>query len=230
MKHLSSGSGFSLVELLTVIAIIAILASIIFPVMSAVKNRANESSCMSNLKQIAIGVQMFKTDNRKYPGILGSMVKNTDGSLHFGTGGTPQRFESTPDAYLFSEYVKTIGLFHCRASSVSSSTDVMDYQTDLTDANSNVSVYAYDSYDAGIMARVSPRAPTPGTSWGRPRHTIPRTGPQAPWPSANPISITVIIIPRSSRFLRAARKTPRLFSRRIMPGSFAGEIHRETRW
>ncbi len=149
MKHLS---GFSLVELLTVIAIIAILASIIFPVMGMVIGHSNQSACMSNLKQIAIAVQMYKQDNHGYPKILGSEVHNTNGDLYSDSGGTPQRFESTPDRYLFSEYVKTIGLFHCRSSAISNSMDVVDYVSDVSDSSGRVSVYAYDSYDAGITS------------------------------------------------------------------------------
>lgn len=60
--------GFTLIELLVVIAIIAILAAILFPVFTSAKAKAQQASCTSNLKQIAIGTQMYMGDsNDKFP-------------------------------------------------------------------------------------------------------------------------------------------------------------------
>jgi prepilin-type N-terminal cleavage/methylation domain-containing protein len=47
--------AFTLIELLVVIAIIAILAAILFPVFARARENARRASCMSNLKQIALG-------------------------------------------------------------------------------------------------------------------------------------------------------------------------------
>lgn len=57
-------TGFTLIELLVVIAIIAILAAILFPVFLKVKSAAARSACLSNCKQIATGVSMYKDDNQ----------------------------------------------------------------------------------------------------------------------------------------------------------------------
>src|SRR5687767_14347260 len=54
--------AFTLIELLVVIAIIAILAAILFPVFARAKEAAKKSSCLSNLKQIALGFNMYVTD------------------------------------------------------------------------------------------------------------------------------------------------------------------------
>ena len=51
--------GFTLIELLVVIAIIAILAAILFPVFAKARARAQDSACISNLKQIGTAVNMY---------------------------------------------------------------------------------------------------------------------------------------------------------------------------
>jgi prepilin-type N-terminal cleavage/methylation domain-containing protein/prepilin-type processing-associated H-X9-DG protein len=54
--------GFTLIELLVVIAIIAILAAILFPVFAQAREAARKTSCLSNLKQLGIGMNMYATD------------------------------------------------------------------------------------------------------------------------------------------------------------------------
>jgi prepilin-type N-terminal cleavage/methylation domain-containing protein len=55
--------GFTLIELLVVIAIISILASILFPVFNAARKSAGSTVCASNLRQLAIAMQMYASDN-----------------------------------------------------------------------------------------------------------------------------------------------------------------------
>jgi prepilin-type N-terminal cleavage/methylation domain-containing protein/prepilin-type processing-associated H-X9-DG protein len=54
--------GFTLIELLVVIAIIAILAAILFPVFAQAREKARTISCLSNVKQMALGVMMYVQD------------------------------------------------------------------------------------------------------------------------------------------------------------------------
>ncbi|NUQ02236.1 MAG: DUF1559 domain-containing protein [Armatimonadetes bacterium] len=54
--------AFTLIELLVVIAIIAILAAILFPVFAKAREKARQSSCMSNVKQINLGAMQYIQD------------------------------------------------------------------------------------------------------------------------------------------------------------------------
>ncbi len=54
--------GFTLIELLVVIAIIAVLASILFPVFARAREKARQTSCLSNLKQLATAAAMYGDD------------------------------------------------------------------------------------------------------------------------------------------------------------------------
>jgi len=55
--------GFTLIELLVVIAIIAILAAILFPVFAQAREKARQTACVSNLKQLGIAFQLYASDN-----------------------------------------------------------------------------------------------------------------------------------------------------------------------
>lgn len=58
----SGSHGFTLIELLVVIAIIAILAAILFPVFAAAREKARQTSCLSNLKQNTLSVLTYVQD------------------------------------------------------------------------------------------------------------------------------------------------------------------------
>lgn len=73
--------GFTLIELLVVIAIIAILASILFSVFARARENARRTGCLSNMKQIGLGVIQYAQDNdEQYP------LAMWEGAATFGVG------------------------------------------------------------------------------------------------------------------------------------------------
>ncbi|MDR1283997.1 MAG: prepilin-type N-terminal cleavage/methylation domain-containing protein [Opitutaceae bacterium] len=78
--------AFTLVELLTVIAIIGILAAIMIPTLGAVRSRARIATCASNLRQLAIGAVAWASDNK---GWFPELPHETGHDRGYSVWGTP---------------------------------------------------------------------------------------------------------------------------------------------
>jgi prepilin-type N-terminal cleavage/methylation domain-containing protein/prepilin-type processing-associated H-X9-DG protein len=99
--------GFTLIELLVVIAIIAILAAILFPVFSRAREQARKSACVSNVKQLAQGLQMYCQDwDEHFPNW--SWSRDRGNPPVSGNPGTP-----LPWYLAVYPYVKNQGIFVC---------------------------------------------------------------------------------------------------------------------
>jgi prepilin-type N-terminal cleavage/methylation domain-containing protein/prepilin-type processing-associated H-X9-DG protein len=76
--------GFTLIELLVVIAILAILAALLFPVFAQAREKARQTACLSNLKQIGAALMMYVQD---YDGFLPDCCSWSRASVWTGSGG-----------------------------------------------------------------------------------------------------------------------------------------------
>lgn len=108
MKSLqSSARAFTLIELLVVIAIIAILAAILFPVFARARENARRASCMSNLKQIGLGMLQYCQDyDEKFP-----LAVNGSNTSPVGWADSIQ------------PYVKSLQLYQCPSEPTSPNPD-----------------------------------------------------------------------------------------------------------
>ena len=100
--------GFTLIELLVVIAIIAVLAAILFPVFARAREKARQSTCQSNQRQIVAAVQMYAQDHEE---TLPSSV-NFWQSLNLDAGVLvcPTAGKSTPNGYAANASVCDLAL------------------------------------------------------------------------------------------------------------------------
>jgi len=70
--------GFTLVELLVVLAVIGLLAALLFPAFGRMQKRASETSCIANLRQIGVGVRQYYLDEKTYPPSLTALMPPAD--------------------------------------------------------------------------------------------------------------------------------------------------------
>ncbi len=99
--------GFTLIELLVVIAIIAILAAILFPVFAKAREKARQTACLNNQKQITTAVLMWSQDNNEMFPDAASMW----GSINLDRGVLKCPSTSgTANAYVYSNKVAGVAL------------------------------------------------------------------------------------------------------------------------
>lgn len=137
--------GFTLIELLVVIAIIAILAAILFPVFARAREKARQSSCLSNVRQIMTGILMYAQDyDETMP-----MVETRVGSYVLPNGGIDSS-GWLPWQIAVYPYIKNAQIFNCPSASTGWDGGEYDISNVNNPGGCNAVTYGYNEECSGV--------------------------------------------------------------------------------
>lgn len=145
-KRKPARRAFTLIELLVVVAIIAILAAILFPVFAQAREAARKTACLSNLKQLGNALMMYTQDYDEMFHKGSNIV--SPGEYGFGPHNDIDGWAEWP--WYYGPYIRNVSVFDCPSSP--------DGTGDLTGVNwGNDGNYGYNysglSRDEGTPAR-----------------------------------------------------------------------------
>jgi prepilin-type N-terminal cleavage/methylation domain-containing protein len=118
--------GFTLIELLVVIAIIAILAAMLLPALSRAKRKAEAVQCVSNLKQLQFGWQMYAGDFNDYMLPNAPLGSTTDKTWCYGSTEDWHFADANTNAALYRQSIMApfmgnqLGVYKCPADKIPS--------------------------------------------------------------------------------------------------------------
>ena len=179
--------GFTLIELLVVIAIIGILAAMVFPVFARARESARKAVCLSNVKNIALAIQMYLSDYSDTLPPSEHRQEVLDFFLYRDYGGctsysSPEFRANQANPYLrpqviLDEYVRNREVWRCPSAKVDWGASMINgyvdwfSQCEAHGGGSTCSTWwpngwggnVTDSYDMGMMSATSPEATEAGS-------------------------------------------------------------------
>jgi prepilin-type N-terminal cleavage/methylation domain-containing protein len=121
-RHRSSSRGFTLVELLVVIGIIALLIAILLPALGRAREQANRTKCMANHRQLATVLNMYANENKMSLPFMNSDGLETDSPPKYSGPGwlywvkdspRPRQRDDEVMSGEFFKYLKTKEVYRC---------------------------------------------------------------------------------------------------------------------
>lgn len=113
MNHLTVNQkhGFTLIEILVVLAIVTVLVAISFPILGSVQRKGHDSIFLSNLRQIGVSTRLYMDDNDgRYPNAIDPRTRERR-----STSLVPQKsIDESPDYVdVLNTYMRTSSLYRC---------------------------------------------------------------------------------------------------------------------
>lgn len=183
MKSTRHHRGFTLIEVLVVVAIIALLVAILLPSLARAREQARMTLCQANLKQIMSGVQLYLTEYKKLPATqstfyIGGLwpiprparLRDTngvwDGAAGNGSGGSyssrtdPLFLEDVPRRGTIFKYTRDEKLYVCPSDVVGAATD-----TPTGGGGNGRNSYSMNAYIGYKTPESMTRPAMPGQGW-----------------------------------------------------------------
>jgi general secretion pathway protein G len=111
-------NAFSFIELLVVISIIAVLAAVLFPVFTRSREKAKQTACNSNLRQLGVAMRLYLDDNDgRYPKAWDNSCCEPWANLPGNVSPFPPQPHQAAITVVLEPYVSTPEIWHCPSDS-----------------------------------------------------------------------------------------------------------------